>query len=150
MAKPVRHGPGAAGALVDPMLETLRPIGPGDEAILYEIYASTRVEELAILDWGSDQKDAFLESQFTAQHAYYQEPFADADFSLILRDDRPIGLGSRLMETVLAEAEEAGKPVRIHVERYNPAFRFYDRLGFREISDQGVYLLMEWRPRSDP
>jgi ribosomal protein S18 acetylase RimI-like enzyme len=47
---------------------------------------------------------------------------------------------------VLAEAELAGKPVRIHVEQFNPAQRLYRRLGFRPVEDQGVYSLMEWVP----
>jgi hypothetical protein len=32
----------------------------------------------------------------------------------------------------------------IHVERLNPAVRLYERLGFRQIEDKGVYLFMEW------
>ena len=42
------------------------------------------------------------------------------------------------------EAAAAGKTLSIHVEKNNPARRLYDRLGFREINDVGVYLLMEW------
>ena len=38
-----------------------------------------------------------------------------------------------------------GKPLRIHVERFNPARRLYERLGFRQIEDRGVYLFMQWR-----
>jgi ribosomal protein S18 acetylase RimI-like enzyme len=37
-------------------------------------------------------------------------------------------------------------PVRLHVERNNPALRLYQRLGFREVEDQGVYLALEWTP----
>jgi predicted GNAT family acetyltransferase len=49
---------------------------------------------------------------------------------------------------MLAAAGAAGKPVRMHVERFNPARRLYGRLGFREIADKGVYLLLEWQPGS--
>jgi hypothetical protein len=45
---------------------------------------------------------------------------------------------------VLAEARAAAKWVQIHVERFNPARRLYDRLGFYQIADQGVYLLLQW------
>jgi len=38
----------------------------------------------------------------------------------------------------------AGRLLRIHVERFNPALRLYERLGFRQIDDRGVYLFMEW------
>jgi hypothetical protein len=34
----------------------------------------------------------------------------------------------------------------IHVERFNPALRLYERLGFREVEDKGVYLLMQRVP----
>jgi hypothetical protein len=39
----------------------------------------------------------------------------------------------------------AGRLLRSHVERFNPALRLYGRLGFRQIDDRGVYLFMEWR-----
>jgi len=38
----------------------------------------------------------------------------------------------------------AGKRLRIHVERFNPALRLSARLVFRQIDDRGVYLFMEW------
>ena len=41
----------------------------------------------------------------------------------------------------------AGKLLRIHVERFNPALRLYERLGFQPIDDRGVYLFMEWLAR---
>ena len=49
------------------------------------------------------------------------------------------------MHGLQSEAVAAGKPLRIHVERFNPALRLYERLGFRQIDDRGVYLFMEWR-----
>jgi hypothetical protein len=30
----------------------------------------------------------------------------------------------------------------VHVERFNPALRLYERLGFRVAEDKGVYLLL--------
>ncbi len=50
------------------------------------------------------------------------------------------------MQRILGEAALIGKPVRIHVERNNPAMRLYERLGFQKVEDQGVYWLMEWLP----
>ncbi len=38
-----------------------------------------------------------------------------------------------------------GRLLRIHVERFNPALRLYERLRFRQIEDKGVYLFLEWR-----
>ena len=148
---------------------TFRPIRTDDEALLFQIYASTRQEELAPVPWTAAEKDAFLRMQFNAQHRYYQEQFPDASYQLVLLGDRTAGrlylhrredelhiidiallpayrnagLGTTLLREVIAEADAAGKPVRIHVERFNPALRLYERLGFSRIADTGVYFLME-------
>ena len=152
----------------------LRPIRPEDQPFLHQVYASTRAEELAQVDWDDEQKNNFLAMQFNAQHSHYMEHFPDASFQVILREEVPVGrlyvdrrsdeirvidiallpdfqregIGSGLLKTLLAEAGNSCLPVRIHVERNNPAMSLYDRLGFRQIEDQGVYLLMEWTPGS--
>jgi ribosomal protein S18 acetylase RimI-like enzyme len=151
---------------------TLRPAGVEDEAFLYAVYAGTRADELALLDWDQAQKDAFLTMQFTAQHRHYHTYYADADFQLVLLSGRPVGrlyvarraddillidiallpehrnagIGSLLLTDLLAEAEQVGKPVRLHVGPWNRARRLYERLGFRRIAQQGLYWLMEWLP----
>ena len=152
---------------------SLRPIAPADRELLYRVYASTRTEELAAVDWSAAQREAFLRQQFEAQHAWYQQSYAGAAFDVVLdaagrpagrlyvarwpREMRLIdvallpefrrhGLGSALLGDLLAEAGRAGKPVTIHVERMNPALRLYERLGFRLKEDKGVYLFLEWSP----
>lgn len=154
------------------MAITLRPIGPDDEAFLCRVYASTRREELAGVDWTPEQVEAFLAMQFSAQHQYYQQHYAGAAFQVIEHDGVPAGrlyvarwekeirivdiallpehrnagIGTALLQDLLREGAEAGMPVTIHVERFNPALRLYRRLGFSLIEDKGVYLLMGWRP----
>lgn len=155
-----------------PAAITLRPIVASDEEFLCRLYASTREEELAPVPWSREEKNAFLRQQFSAQHAYYQEHYADADLQLILREGVPIGrlyvacwpeeirivdiallpkhrgggIGTALLQGILAEADAAGLPVRIHVEVFNPARRLYQRLGFNQIADRGVYLFLERAP----
>jgi GNAT superfamily N-acetyltransferase len=150
----------------------LRPIRPDDEPFLRRVYASTRLDELAPLGWSTEQRQAFLDQQFDAQHRHYQTEYSDADFLVILLDDRPIGrlylarwpeeillidiallpehrgtgIGSRLIQTLLDEADQAGKPVRLHVEKFNQARRLYERLGFSIAADRGVYWFMERAP----
>ena len=151
---------------------SLRPVEPTDEGFLYDVYASTRTEELAPVPWTDGQKAAFLRQQFTAQHRYYQEHYRDARFEIILRDGEPVGrlyvarwpeeirivdiallpahryagIGSQLLRELLAEGAATGKRVSIHVERFNPAMRLYQRLGFSDVADRGVYVMMEWTP----
>jgi ribosomal protein S18 acetylase RimI-like enzyme len=154
---------------------TLRPITPDDEEFLCQVYASTREEELALTDWDPAQKAAFVQMQFAAQHRYYQENYRQTTFDVILVDGQPAGrlyvarwakqirivdiallpeyrnakIGSTLLHELMTEAAAAGKPVSIHVERYNPALRLYTRLGFVPIGEHGVYFLMEWTPGTD-
>lgn len=157
----------ASGASVE-----LRPVEPGEEEFLYRVYASTRTEELAVVAWDDAGKEAFLRMQFTAQDRYYHAQMPDASYQVVLVDGvaagrlyvdrrageihvidiallpehRGHGLGTRLMREVLSEADAAGKRVTIYVERFNPALRLYERLGFSRIGDEGVYLLLERPP----
>src|SRR5262249_17490064 len=58
---------------------SLRPLRPDYAACLYAVYASTRTEELAVVDWDEAQKTAFLHMQFAAQHQFYQERYTQTD-----------------------------------------------------------------------
>jgi len=159
------RGPGP-GAVI-----TLRPVSADDLPFLCAVYASTREQELTAVAWDAAQKAAFLDMQFRAQHTYYLAHYPDAAFDVILINHQPAGrlyidratseirivdiallpewcnrgIGSALINVLQGEAAAAGKPLRIHVERFNPALRLYERLGFRQIEDRGVYLFMEWR-----
>ena len=146
-----------------------RPIVDTDSDFLYEVYASTRTDELNLTDWDEAQKAAFLEMQFAAQHQYYQVHYKDTDFLIIIKDNqaagrlyiarwpeeirivdlallpeyRNAGIGTGILTDLIAEATQSNKPVRIHVERFNPALNLYRRLGFAKIGEHGVYDLME-------
>ena len=56
------------------------------------------------------------------------------------------GVGTQLLEQILAEGRQLNLPVTIHVERFNHALRLYERLGFRVEEDKGVYLFLKWTP----
>jgi len=161
-----------APSTTNPSPITFRPIGPEDLEFLYQVYASTRADELAVVDWDDAQKDAFLRLQFNAQHEAYQETYEGDDFLMILLDDQPIGrlyigrwqkeiriidiallpeyrnrgIGGAILQDILAEGARTGKPVTIHVEMFNPALRLYERLGFRQLEERGVYYFMAWSP----
>ena len=127
-----------------------------------------------MVPWTDADKDAFVRMQFEAQDRWYREQMPDASFDVVLVEDEPAGrlyvdqredeirivdiallpeyrnrgIGSGLLGDLIAGADRAGKPLTIHVERFNRARRFYERLGFREIADRGVYLLLERTPAS--
>jgi ribosomal protein S18 acetylase RimI-like enzyme len=149
---------------------TFRPITPTDEEFLARVYASSRAEELAITGWSEGQKADFCRRQFDAQSAYYAANYPEASFQIIERDGWPIGrlyvarwekeirivditllpeargsgVGTKLLRDLQEEARSAAKSLTIHVERFNRALKLYQRLGFKQIEDKGVYLLMKW------
>jgi ribosomal protein S18 acetylase RimI-like enzyme len=148
------------------------PIQDTDLPFLEKLYASTREDELSVVPWTAKQKADFLALQFNAQHTYYQEQFKDAQFDLVIQENKPIGrlyveerkdevriidiallpawrgkgIGAKLMQDVMKTAGNKALPVRIHVEHNNPAIHLYQRLGFEKTGDTGVYFLMEWKP----
>jgi GNAT superfamily N-acetyltransferase len=151
---------------------TFRPIRDDDQEFLLAVYSSTRVEELEPVQWPEAHKAAFLKMQFEAQHQYYREYYEGADFLVILLENEPVGrlylkelddeirlidiallperrsggIGTVLINRLQEQAEAIDKALRIHVEKFNPALRLYERLGFKVVEDRGVYWFMEWRP----
>lgn len=151
---------------------SLRPVSPEDESFLFQVYSSTRSEEMGLVPWNDEQKQAFLQMQFRAQTQSYQREFPGAEYLVILHDGVPagrltiehsdeavllvdiallpahrnFGIGSGLIQDLKLEARNTGKPLRLNVENFNPAFRLYERLGFEKIDEAGFYYCMEWRP----
>ena len=51
-----------------------------------------------------------------------------------------------MLHDLVAEGDAGAKPITIHVEKFNPALRLYERLGFLPIEDRGVYLFLRREP----
>ena len=154
---------------------TLRSETPEDEAFLFTLYASVREEELEATGWAGAARDDFLQMQFRAMRRGYRSMFPQAQFSIIMLEGEPVGrlvlnrasdelrvvditllpaargqgLGGNLLRSIVAEARHSGRRVRLHVLKGARAERLYERLGFRQINDAGLYEQMEWRPRKE-
>jgi len=152
---------------------TLRPVQAIDLEFLFQVYASTRTDELSVVPWSPSEKEAFLRQQFEAQHRHYRSAYADGQFSIVSAGSEDIGrlyvwrgpgelriidiallpawrgrgMGGQLIRALLDEGAAAGLRVSIHVEQHNPALRLYQRLGFKPVSNNGVYWLLEWTAR---
>jgi ribosomal protein S18 acetylase RimI-like enzyme len=151
---------------------SLRLETPADREFFFRVYAGTREDELAQVDWDDAQKQAFLRMQFEAQDRYYRENYPGYEFQVIQVGDQPAGrlylhrrpdeirimdiallpdyrrqgIGTRVLRALQAEAQDRALPVTIHVERFNPALRLYERLGFQFVEDRGVYWFLRWTP----
>ena len=150
----------------------LREATEADRPFLFEVFASTRAGELAVLPWPEEQKRAFLAQQFAAQDAAYRGRWPGGRFLVVERDGVPVGrlyrceqpgelrlvdvtllpeargagIGSALLAGLLAEADARALRTALHVQRQNPARRLYERLGFTETGGDDVYVSMERAP----
>jgi RimJ/RimL family protein N-acetyltransferase len=153
-----------------PSTITLRPVSPDDYDFLVEVYGSTRAEELALVPWTNEQRDAFIRSQFNAQQEHYLKTYPGASHDIIMSNGRPVGrlyvarldqeiriiditllpaernvgIGSYLINQLLDEAKQTGKITRIYVEEFNPSLRLFQRLGFSPSEQHGIHLLLQW------
>ena len=150
----------------------LRPVVPEDEQFLYELYRSTRADEMAAWGWDAAQQDGFLRMQFRAQQLGYEAEEGQNETKIILFEDKPVGrlivartddeillvdiallteyrsngIGTVFIKDLFDEATRAGKPVRLHVLKNNRAMRLYERLGFKTTGESGMHFQMEWNP----
>ena len=155
-----------------PAPSTLTPVSSSDEPFLVELYASTRAEEMTLVPWSGEQKRLFLQMQFEVQNSYYRERYPNASFDLIKFNDSPVGrlyvaeladeiriidltflpahfnpqVFEALIEEILQNGAQVGKPVRIYLENYSPQTEIFVRLGFQKIDEQGIYFLWQRDP----
>jgi N-acetylglutamate synthase-like GNAT family acetyltransferase len=154
---------------------SLRPVRAEDEPFLFEVYTSTRAEEMALVPWPEAQRAAFLRMQFTAQQQHYQQEYPNADHLVIMADETPVGRlyidraahvimildvtllpeqrgrgrGTQLLRDLCAEATEPARPLQIYVETFNRSQTLFARLGFKPVQTEGFHQLWEWRPQAD-
>lgn len=150
----------------------VRAESAADLPLLCAMFASTRAQELQLTGWSVPQQQAFLQQQFDAQRAHYQQHYVGAALQVIEWQDTPIGriylhrgrAELRLMElTLLPEWRGQGiarglllrligwcdardLPISLHVEPFNPARAWYQRLGFRSVEQRGIYEFMQRDP----
>ena len=152
-----------------PFAIAYRPMTDEDLPFMAALYGSTRAAELAAVPWPQEAKDAFVSQQFLAQHSHYQTHYPNAEWLVIEREGEAIGrlyieewptqfrlidialapdcqqqgIGRAILEDAIAMARSKSKRLSIHVEKNNPAYRLYTRLGFTVAGDTGVYDLLE-------
>jgi ribosomal protein S18 acetylase RimI-like enzyme len=148
----------------------LRPVRPGDEPFLMEVYRSTR-PEIADWGWAAAQQEAFIKLQFNGQQRSYEMQYPDAAHQVILYKGeavgrlitfrteqeirladvallsqyRNLGIGASLIRELCAEAARVNLPVRLQVSKSNPAIRLYERLGFQGIGESTTHFQMQWQ-----
>jgi ribosomal protein S18 acetylase RimI-like enzyme len=143
-----------------------------DAPFLYEVYSSTRMDEVSAWGWEEHDRNAFLSIQWIMQKNSYQLQFPDAENLIIsyeglnagrlmlyrttekihlidislLPSFRNHGVGSSLLKTLQHEALMKQQIIELHVTPHNPARRLYERLGFQLHESLDFYWKMVWQP----
>jgi GNAT superfamily N-acetyltransferase len=152
---------------MDPSIE-LRPVAPGDEQFLFELFRSREGEAFP------PGLDAFLlRMQFIAQQREYEAAFPGSEHSIIVYEGNAAGriwvsrsaqehrivdlallpeywrrgIGTALLEDLKAGAHRAQVPLRLAAQRGNMgAVNLYQKLGFTLSRDHGVHVELEILP----
>jgi ribosomal protein S18 acetylase RimI-like enzyme len=154
------------------MAISLRPAHPKDQDFLFELYASTRQDEFAALGWDSAQLEPLLRMQFASQQRWYETAYARAEQQIVMLGEAPIGriivqragdaatlvdisllpahrgsgIGGGLIRDLIAECGQAKVRLCLQVLKTNPAAHLYERLGFVQTGEEGMYIQMEKQP----
>jgi ribosomal protein S18 acetylase RimI-like enzyme len=154
---------------------TTRPATPEDEDFLWRLYVSTRAGEIAAFGWPPQQADAFLRMQYRARTGSYSAAYPHAQYNILLQGDsragamivnrsaqeirlvdiallpehRNRGYGTCEVTNLIRQSIVLGVPLRLSVRQGNPAIRLYQRHGFISLSEDAVYIEMEYRGTGD-
>lgn len=144
---------------------TLRPANSDDAPLFYSVIDLT-MREFILTTWGRwDEVRVQTESHLHSKSPNSQVIEVDnipvgvlrvARFSTyieleqiyLLPKYQRLGIGSALINQLIAEADRSSIPIRLWVMAINPAKRFYERLGFIVTEEIPDFFLMEKVPRS--
>lgn len=118
-----------------------------EKRLLIGIQRTAQEKSLHSADW--DKMQCLIE--FRGEPAGVFWTFQDSE-EILLADIvisskfRNLGIGFAIIQSVQMESMQSKRPLRLHVEKENPAFHLYERMGFRPIEDRGFHLFMEWTP----
>lgn len=151
----------------------LRPERADDADFLFALFRSHALADLAAMPIDDAMKEALVRMQFASATATYRAAFEAARFDVIEQDGAAIGrlitdpggvaacmvdyaliperrgggLGTAIIEAVLAQLAPQDRPMRVKVGVTNEAsLRLCARLGFRRVDDEMPLLQLEWRP----
>ncbi len=140
----------------------LRPASRDDLDFLYQLHRAAMKEYVAQI-WGWDE---------ARQRQYFEQHFdpavtrivrlRDKDIGVVLAVERETelflsnievrpeyqrqGVGTWIVQTILAEGKRLNKPVALQVLKINPARNLYGRLGFSIIGETETHFLMRVTP----
>ena len=150
----------------------MRPVRNDEEDFWREVFGDSVRERFSSLEMAENDLENLLESQFQAQNTDYRSNYPNASNDVILFNEtragrvihstehgdlhlidlavlsefRNLGIGTEILKWLFVKSLRTRLPIRFYVEKMNPAFGLYERLGFKVVADVTSHFQMEWRP----
>lgn len=137
-----------------------RPAAPADRAFVERVYFETQrwiIERL--FGWRGDafercKFEEFYDERHTQiievddepagwMTVLYEPERIEIDSIYLAKEYQNMGIGSKLLWGIIAQAEAAGKPVTLSTAKINPAKKLYERLGFVTVGENEFKAFME-------
>ncbi len=149
----------------------LRPRRADEENFWREVFCDAVRTHFEALNLPENELNNLLEFQFQAQNLDYEKNYPQASNDVILYKNEPAGrliistedndlhlidiavlsefrgrgIGTKILQWLFEQSRRTKLPIRFYVEKINPAFRLYERLGFKTVADVTSHFQMEWR-----
>lgn len=136
------------------------------------LFGIIKAAELNAEEWPEHTKKILITLQYNAFENTIRNEYPDADDFVIIVDSenagrlqldinenrikvinisllpafQKIGVGSKIMKDILTEADNKKKPVYLEVDKVNPAFHLYKKLGFEVYNEEEIRYSMKYLP----
>ena len=141
-----------------------------DSEFLFQLFEEIKIAELNIFNWPEQMRNQFISMQYNAFEKMIKNEYPKADDFIIiynfqnagrlqlnkdnsglriinislLPDFRNLGIGSKVIKDLLSEADSKKRPVYLEVDKVNPAFNLYSRLGFEIYHQDEIKYSMKY------
>ncbi len=151
--------------LVAPPVIDRRPATEDDHEFLFAVFRAALVPSDPLAALPESESVALLRTRFDAREEQHRKDYPLADFDVLTVDGEPAGnlyvdrgddefvvidisllpefrnrgIGTTVIGHLVEEAGRLVLPVRARVQHDSPTSRFWRRLGFEQVGDDGAY-----------
>ncbi len=144
-----------------------------DDEFLFRLFGEIKIAELNLYTWPELIKNQLVSMQYNAYEQMIKNEYPNADDLVIVYNSEKAGrlqlynndasmriinisllpafhsngIGTKIIKDILAEADLKNKPVYLEVDKVNPAFNLYCKLGFVIYVQDEIKYSMRYIPR---
>lgn len=152
---------------------SLVPVQSRHDEFLLQVFKESRIDLAYINGISEEQKSMIILQQYKIEQEQLKQMYPNAKFNIVMMNEKTVGrlyihngeisdrilqiglleeyrgmgIGKMLVKLVIEDAMKRGKNVQLQVAWFNEAaYRFYEKLGFKIIENNGVAYEMQYMP----